>query len=384
MALALGACVGTSPVVGTDPEATGATAGSSGSGGTGGSAANPVSTNHTFTMVPPVDDPTACFAKPLPVDSSGAAVCTLIMAPVGFPAPGGPCDCEASGRVTLSASARTAAAEEFARYALCSSEPSDSLPSCDDLCFCAVPQAVGEDRVACQNDPNPPSDTQGWCYVSPEQGVGAPDLVEECDPLFRRRIRYLNVASPDESALLSCFGEVAQPPAPPSSAAGLGEPCLPEEELNGNFGGYGETEVNVITGTPGCASSVCVVNHFRGRASCPYGQTDEQRMSDPACFLPESELAVTVPVIPQLQDRQAKDTVICSCRCDGPGPGEYCTCPSTMECAPLIQDVGLPDSGFEDVIGSYCIPKGTAYDARSLGTAPCESSTMSCGDPRPY
>src|SRR5512135_3579696 len=67
--------------------------------------------------------------------------------------------------------------------------------------------------------------------------------------------------------------------APPDAAASdggggaaVGAPCLPEQELNPMFASFRESEVTVDVSSAQCASGVCLVNHFRGRVSCPYGQ----------------------------------------------------------------------------------------------------------------
>lgn len=170
----------------------------------------------------------------------------------------------------------------------------------------------------------------------------------------------------------------------PSNVLGsIGDPCLPAEELHPMFNGYSLSEVALDSGNPTCDSGLCVVNHFQGRVSCPYGQTTEQSGVAPECFVPGSNLGITVPVDPQRLARPAAQTVICSCRCDGPGAGPFCACPGDMTCAPLIQELGLPQN--EDAVGSYCVPKGTVYDP--LGTLPpevCDAAVMNCGDPRPY
>jgi hypothetical protein len=70
--------------------------------------------------------------------------------------------------------------------------------------------------------------------------------------------------------------------------------------------------------------------------------------------------------------------VICSCRCDGPDPSEsYCDCPSDMECAPLVPYSDVPNTG--SYVGSYCIPRGTRYDALNPpGAQECTLEYMNC------
>ena len=169
----------------------------------------------------------------------------------------------------------------------------------------------------------------------------------------------------------------------PPERGEVGAPCVPSVEYAAAFSGFEVEEVNVEiggqAGPQGCASGVCLVNHFQGRATCPYGQTEDQARDAPACFVPESGVPVEVPVAPQLAERSAEHHVICSCRCAGPDPNaDYCRCPSGMECREVIRDIGVPDR--EAYVGSYCISAGTYYESTDV----CDASEMDCGDPRPY
>ena len=53
---------------------------------------------------------------------------------------------------------------------------------------------------------------------------------------------------------------------------GVGDPCIPEDEYQKGFSGYGVTETNVESRSFQCETRICLVNHFQGRVSCPYGQ----------------------------------------------------------------------------------------------------------------
>jgi hypothetical protein len=184
-------------------------------------------------------------------------------------------------------------------------------------------------------------------------------------------------------------------------SGGIGDPCVPEDEYQQNFNGFAETEVNVESKSFQCETRVCIVNHFRGRVSCPYGQKQAD-IDDPAkspadptrCRVPGTDGrhcldgagnhvvcsndaqvnidAINVPVAPQLLDRTAQDTVYCSCRCKGPDPNaNYCECPSGYECSELVKELGLP--GRAQLAGSYCIKQGTEYSLRKLGTSECRA-----------
>ena len=68
-------------------------------------------------------------------------------------------------------------------------------------------------------------------------------------------------------------GEGAGADAGAGAAAGVGDPCTPAQEADSSFLGFDEKQVEVETRSAACATGVCLVNHFRGRASCPYGQS---------------------------------------------------------------------------------------------------------------
>lgn len=185
---------------------------------------------------------------------------------------------------------------------------------------------------------------------------------------------------------------------------GVGDPCVPEDEYVTNFSGYKETEVNVESRSFQCETRVCLVNHFRGRVSCPYGQTqsdiDTLEANDPKrCRIPgtsgaDPNDAITVPVPPQLYGRTAtaspdrtgqgdvEDAVYCSCRCanaqgstdDG---ARYCECPSGFTCAQLIDDLGL---GSSQLAGRYCIRDGSGFTPEDDIGEECAAGAANCGN----
>jgi hypothetical protein len=189
-------------------------------------------------------------------------------------------------------------------------------------------------------------------------------------------------------------------------SGGVGAPCIPEDEYNQAFNGFALTEVNVESRSFQCETRVCIVNHFQGRVSCPYGQedpdssmlppTDRARCRvpggsgetcvDPAgnkyegmgCPAPNTNVdEIQVPVDPQLVYRSAADTVYCSCRCRGPDPSAvYCECPSGFECEELVREIGVEGRG--QLVGSYCVKPGTVYDP--IHPPPADECTIEYGD----
>jgi len=173
----------------------------------------------------------------------------------------------------------------------------------------------------------------------------------------------------------------------------VGDPCVPEDEYTSTFSGFGEAEANVESRSFQCETRVCIANHFRGRVTCPYGQTPDYLTAnvsnaanvdgtpDPGlCYVPGSmPQAVSVAVDPQLLKRRAEDTVYCSCRCSGPDKSaNYCTCPTGFSCEPLIPDLGFSQA---QLVGSYCLKNATQYDATTKGAA-CSFAAGDCPSDR--
>ena len=156
--------------------------------------------------------------------------------------------------------------------------------------------------------------------------------------------------------------------------AALGQPCIATDEHRPDFAGFSPTEVSVEDHSDACASQVCLLDHFQGRASCKYGQSS----AGGPCLVPGSTQPVSVAVSPQLVRRQADVASICSCHCAGSGPGPFCTCPDSMQCEHLVDALSLP-GGDSVYAGSYCIPKGSQYDRAQLGIDCPSDGSSTCG-----
>jgi hypothetical protein len=134
----------------------------------------------------------------------------------------------------------------------------------------------------------------------------------------------------------------------------------------------------------------CLIYHFQGRASCPYGQTDVDIASleptDPArCRLPLADGTMTTnpvvaAVLPQLTERRPEKTIYYTCACSGSDSGrEYCTCPKAMHCEvqTLTQQFGIT---------GLCVRDDSVYDPASLSATVCSKtgadSSTDCGNSR--
>jgi hypothetical protein len=161
-------------------------------------------------------------------------------------------------------------------------------------------------------------------------------------------------------------------------SGGVGDPCVPEHEYSAHFSGFSVDEVDVESRSMQCETRLCLVNHFQGRVTCPYGQTDERARNDPRCFVPGGKEPVTVAVAPQLRERRPVDSVYCSCRCNGPDANaRYCDCPTGFACRALIPKFGL---GNQELAGSYCIREGTGYAPETMNVAVCDPAQSNCSD----
>ena len=207
-------------------------------------------------------------------------------------------------------------------------------------------------------------------------------------------------ASRDAAALSPSTGagdssEGGAPTQPQTDAApgAIGDPCIPDMEKQATFGGFVEEEISTSSNTPQCgATDVCLVNHFRGRVTCPYGEDSQGRGPDGSAGCRVAGGSESVPpeqefpyedagIEPQCVDRTAARAVYCSCRCANAAGGTddrtYCTCPGGMTCTQLLASLGPPLPGETDISGAYCVKAGTLWDGGRCGTS-CDPSSAPC------
>jgi hypothetical protein len=170
----------------------------------------------------------------------------------------------------------------------------------------------------------------------------------------------------------------------------IGQFCRPSAEDQPYFSGFEMVEVALETQAPQCPSGICLVNHFQGRTTCPYGQSDAEakgggaRAESELCHLTSGVAAarVAVAVAPQRIGRRPADAVYCSCRCAGADPSAtYCSCGPQFQCVELAPLFPGHDP-HDPYAGSYCIKSGTAYGAATDYGGPCQpgdAGELPCG-----
>ena len=148
-------------------------------------------------------------------------------------------------------------------------------------------------------------------------------------------------------------------------SGGVGDPCIPNDEFYPGYSGATETGAQIEDRSFQCETRVCLVKHFRGRVSCPYGNLEgrgRKPITNPSfnpidddegaeCKVPGTDITVTANVPSQCASRV--DQVYCSCRCAGADKAaKYCDCPDGFKCekatTPLDPDLMDPND-------KYCI-----------------------------
>ena len=231
-------------------------------------------------------------------------------------------------------------------------------------------------------------------------------------PLVRVRAALTAMAAVALAAVVSATG---------CKSTGVGDPCIPEQEYAPDFIGFDYHEVNVESKSFQCQTRLCLVNHFQGRVSCPYGQNAQANgafaqvggnyscdgknggpskttqcctpgVSQPVvsdqdcpgalngnpCLTPPAMTAKSI-VNPNCTDRTADKAVYCSCRCANPAGktddgANYCQCPDGFECDQLIEGVGIGDPG---LVGAYCIKAKTKYNTGGESCPLCDPNATS-------
>jgi hypothetical protein len=125
--------------------------------------------------------------------------------------------------------------------------------------------------------------------------------------------------------------------------------------------------------SPMCGGQACLVNHFQGRVSCPFGNVEGgSAVVGAKCTIPGSDTAVTQGVQPQCASRL--DAVHCSCKCGGEDTAAaYCTCPNGFVCAEITRYLDSPNLAPGD---KYCARAGQDYQLDSVMC--CTSSDPNC------
>lgn len=167
----------------------------------------------------------------------------------------------------------------------------------------------------------------------------------------------------------ACGGHVGSPKLTLADGGTVvfGTPCQMAIENDPTFSGFSLTETTVES-QPGNPSggTVCIANHFQGRASCPYGQSLDANAQLPVCLTSSGELVSSpIPTAPQCVDRRPGVAVTWSCRCDGM---DGCACPSGSYCFPFP---------FLSAV-SYCVATSSLHGPTASCLAVCDPVAHPC------
>jgi hypothetical protein len=230
-----------------------------------------------------------CLPRSLPVDTHGQVSCSIALTHAGT------CDCSADGLAPVDPASLLAIRERLKQLGACDDPTTPGSSACDDYCACDLKQFTGAAFDTCLSQRELTS--TGFCYVDPAAGWGSPTLTEDCAAGEGQLLRTnAPVSFQPYQALIQCTSQQEQSAPPPQSSPGaIGDPCVPADESRGDFSGFNYTEVTVDTGTPACASNVCLVANFNGRVTCPYGQKASPNPNGKTCQTTEG-VDLTVPV----------------------------------------------------------------------------------------
>ncbi|HEY6724059.1 MAG TPA: hypothetical protein VI197_08500, partial [Polyangiaceae bacterium] len=83
-----------------------------------------------------------------------------------------------------------AGAVEGELSALCAARGDD----CASYCACEIEPLTGDALSECTTEVEP-GFGDGWCYISPSQGIGSEELVEHCPVGQQRTVRVIGAAT---------------------------------------------------------------------------------------------------------------------------------------------------------------------------------------------
>jgi hypothetical protein len=220
----------------------------------------------------------------------------------------------------------------------------------------------------------------GWCYLT-GAAAGSCQQVIDVSP---------QGAPPSGAvAVLGCGATGSDAGTAASNTTSVGQPCIPSQEGSASFGGFAYREVTLDEDNPACPGSVCLVDHFQGLTSCPYGQDSSGLPTNggsAGCTVPGTSSPVRPgstaygeTVEPWCADRLASVAVTCSCRCENvegrtDDGADYCACPSGTTCTQVVPAI---ESG-DPRAGGYCVPTGAVYDPSNACLSTCDATLNPC------
>ena len=224
-----------------------------------------------------------CLPQPLPVDGAGHLPCGSSSSSRQATAASMPGPTQARTRMPMAAAtaARTRAPAQAARLPQVlarrwgsrrlrrtSSSPSSRRATgrrrAPSACSRGMPSAEWVQRVV--QGFLRPSARAGACY-----GTGA--AAGTCQEVLLTTPAGLPPAG--SLALLGCGETAPDAGGQGVDATSVGTACIPSQERVATFGGFNQRAVTLDENNAACPGAVCLVNHFQGLTTCPYGQDTE-------------------------------------------------------------------------------------------------------------
>lgn len=116
-------------------------------------------------------------------------------------------------------------------------------------------------------------------------------------------------------------------------SGGIGDPCTPEDEYDPAFAGFKVTEENIESRSFQCQTRICLVNHFQGRESCPYGQAAPPPCDPNNPICPADSACVEASVFaPECESNDDCTSGTCD------PERKVCVCTSVLDCPGGGQD----------------------------------------------
>jgi hypothetical protein len=190
-------------------------------------------------------------------------------------------------------------------------------------------------------------------------------------------------------------------PGPTPAGPGVGDPCVPPDELEATFSGFSIAQEYIVASDYfSCNAGICLVNHFQGRVTCPLGQTAPMPCAGPAdtttCGAGATCVSAELPAdaCDPAADAPCGNTgrfcdpalKVCKCTSDA-GCGEGAACGVGGRCVAFVCSAGgCQQQGQSDAVnaGKACCVPGTTTPVTAPVCGACDAPSHRNADAAVY